>query len=227
MSSWGITLFDSYDKVKCHVCRILISGEPYPPAHNLGTGSHCKRCPKCKLVTTYDLNMSPLEAGAIDLEEPDWRERVQEHANRWPKLPDFLAWDNAFEATMTDWRRFHGADVETNGEKKRRPAPAVDAMIALAGLRIFPARHLIKDVPRGGEPFEEQHDAHLWLIMSQRAWRITGVEDKTMILDSFGEQTQVDLSRAKWEKHTEKAVEALMAQRKKDPPENATTPADL
>lgn len=50
-----------------------------------------------------------------------------------------------------------------------------------------------------------------WLTMSQRAWRIVGVEDRMLLLDSFGEQTQVDLSKAKWEKHTEKAVEALMA----------------
>jgi hypothetical protein len=178
-------------------------------------------------VTSYDLDMSPAEAGALELEEPDWRERFEEHAQTFPKLPDYLAWDSAFERTLRDWRRWHGTDVVVKGEKKRQPAPAPDGMVALAILRIFPARMLAQHMPIGGEPYEEQHDAQMWLTMSQRAWRVVAIEDKTMILDSFGEQTQVDLSRAKWEKHTDKAVEALMALRKKDPPENATTQADL
>jgi hypothetical protein len=40
-----------------------------------------------------------------------------------------------------------------------------------------------------------------------------------LLLDSFGEQTQVDLSRAKWEKYCEKACEVLEAMRKNGPAE--------
>ena len=46
---------------------------------------------------------------------------------------------------------------------------------------------------------------------SQRAWRIIAVEDRMLILESFGEPTQVDLSRAKWEKYCDKAAEVLSA----------------
>ena len=53
---------------------------------------------------------------------------------------------------------------------------------------------------------------------SQRAWRIVAVEDRTLLLDSFGEQTQVDLSRAKWGKYCEKAgVKFWKAMREKIP----------
>lgn len=104
---------------------------------------------------------------------------------------------------MRDWRRFHATDD--------KPAGAVEAMIELAKLRLFPARMLSIETPRTGACLEEQHDNHCWLIMSQRAWRIVTVEDRMMVLDSFGESTQIDLTRAKWGKYTEKAVEALMA----------------
>ena len=50
--------------------------------------------------------------------------------------------------------------------------------------------------------------------MSQRAWRIISVESRVMFLESFGEQTQIDLTKAKWEKWTEKALEVLNASRK-------------
>lgn len=145
--------------------------------------------------------MTPREASAIELEEPDWRERFEAHCLRWPKLPRYLAEDSAFEATLRDWRRFHGK------------APATDGMVALAALGIYPPRNLIQDIPRDGKPFEEQHDAHTWITMSQRAWKIVAIEDKMMICDSFGDQTQVNLSKAKWEKHTEKALEVLNARR--------------
>jgi hypothetical protein len=149
------------------------------------------------------LKMSPAEAAAIELEEPDWRARFEAHCARWPKLPRYLAEDSAFEATLKDWRRFHAT-----GDK---PAGAVEGMIALAALRIFPPRNLIQDTPRTGECLEEQFDNHCWLIMSQRAWRIQTIEDRMMVLDSFGESTQVDMSRAKWDKYIEKAVEAMNA----------------
>ena len=211
-----ITLFERHDEVRCVNCRTRLTDEPYPVDVARGTGSHCKRCPKCHLVTTYDIDMSPAEAAAIELEEPDWRERFEEHAQRFPNLPAYLAWDQAFEAVLKDWRRFHGALVEVNGEPKNRPAAATEGMIALAGLRIFPARMQTHDLPTG-DPYQEQHDAHVWLIMSQRAWRITAVEDRMLILDSFGEQTQVDLSRAKWGQYIEKATQALDAMRQKNP----------
>ena len=150
-------------------------------------------------------------------EEPDWRDRFEEEQNRWPRLPKFLAEDNAFENILVAWRRWHAVDG--------KPASAADGMIALAGLGIFPPRNLIKDVPHGGAPFEEPHDDHMWLIMSQRAWRIVGVEDKMLLLDSFGETTQVDLSRAKWDKYIEKAAEALNA-RMQNAKENRDSMAD-
>ena len=86
-------------------------------------------------------------------------------------------------------------------------------MIALAALKILPPRSIIKDIERTGACFAEQIDDQMWLTMSQRAWRIIAVEDKMLLLESFGEQTQVDLSRAKWEKYCEKAAEALSAAR--------------
>ena len=150
--------------------------------------------------------MSPLEAAAVEYEEPDWNERFETHCARWPKLPRYLAEDSAFEATLIDWRRFH----RTADDK---PGTAYQGMVALAALRIFPPRNLIKDVERTGACFQDQHDSQMWLTMSQRAWRIIAVEDRMLLLDSFGEQTQVDLSRAKWEKYCEKAVEVLMTLR--------------
>ena len=150
--------------------------------------------------------MSPKEAAEILLKEPDWKDRFEFHCARWPWLSRYLAEDSAYEATLKDYRRFHAVDD--------KPGPTADGIVALTGLGIFPPRNLIKDVPRDGKCFEEQHDDHMWLIMSQRAWRIVAIEDRMLILDSFGEQTQVDLSRAKWEKYTEKAVEVLNARPK-------------
>jgi len=204
LKGWGPTTFPSHEVVVCLRCQTSLGDqEPYPALAMLMVGAHSKRCPQCKLVTSYDV--SPAEAAAIELEEPDWRERFAAHMTRWPKLPRYLQEDSAFEATMRDWRKFHATDD--------KPAGAIEAMIALAGFRIFPPRNLIQDTPRTGECLEEQHDEHMWLIMSQRAWRIVTIESRTLFLDSFGEQTQVDLARAKWEKYTEKAVEALMARR--------------
>lgn len=158
--------------------------------------------------------MSPAEAGALEFEEPDWRERFEEHCRRWPKWPRYLAEDSAFESTLKDWRLFHATTVEVNGEMKRRPAGAVEAMIALAGLRIFPPRNLIKDVPRDGKCYEpDVGDDHMWLQIAGRAWRIVGVESRMLLLDSFGESKQIDLNKAKWEKYTEAALAAMAAAR--------------
>lgn len=147
--------------------------------------------------------MSPAEASAVELEEPDWLDEFELECRRWPTWPRHLAEDSAFESILKRWRRYHAVDD--------KPASAYDAMIALARLRLFPPRNLIKDVPRDGKRLEEQHDSHMWVIMSQRAWRVIGVEDKMLLLDSFGDQTQVSLEPRKWLKHTEKAVEWLKA----------------
>lgn len=153
--------------------------------------------------------MNPFEAGQVVIEEPNWHEVFEEHKKRWPRLPDYLACDSAFEATLKDWRRFHATQIE--GSDKRRPAGATEAIIALAQLRIFPPRSLIKDIPRDGKCYEpDLGDEHCWLQIAGRAWRIVAIEDRQLILDSFGEGKQIDLTTARWEKHTEAAVTLLM-----------------
>lgn len=148
--------------------------------------------------------MSPAEAGAIELEEPDWRERFEAHALRWPRLPRYLAEDNAFEATMKDWRRFHRVEKQTPS--------AVEAMIALAILNIYPPRFLIKDVPRTDD-MGYQQDEHMWLSIRGEQWRITGVEDRILHLEKRYEDKpetmQIDLNRAKWGKYVEAATALL------------------
>jgi hypothetical protein len=155
--------------------------------------------------------VSPAEAGAVELEEPDWRERFEQHCASYAKLPRYLAEDSAFEDVLRDYRRFHFAWVEVKGEPKRLPMAAVDAIIALAGKRIFPPRNLIKDVPRDGKCYEpDLGDDHMWLQIAGHMWRIAGVESKMLLLDNlFGEGKQIDLSKAKWEKYVEAALEAL------------------
>ena len=62
--------------------------------------------------------------------------------------------------------------------------------------------------------FEEQIDDHCWFVSEGRAWRILGIEDNMLMLNSFGEEKQIDLSRAKWDKYCEAHAAALEAQRK-------------
>jgi hypothetical protein len=201
------TTFTSHEGVICLRCKTPLGAIACSELSDkeIRCGEFSKRCPKCHLVTSYDV--SPAEAAAIELEEPDWRERFEEHCARWPKLPRYLAEDSAFEETLKEWRRWHR-------DEHGQAADAYTGMVALAVLKILPPRSLIKDIERTGECYQEQHDDHMWLIMSQRSWRIVALESRTLFLESFGEKTQVDLSRAKWEKYTEKAVEALMAQQK-------------
>ena len=144
--------------------------------------------------------MTPQEALEI-LDEPDW---VAEFALTSRD-------DVAFETLLTRWRRWHWTPVVYRNEEKKNPAPAVDGVIALAGLGIMPPRTL-KDRPPG--LFVEQQDAHCGLIISQRWWRIVGIEDKTLFLDSFGEPKQIDLSKASWEKHNEASLVFLYAGQK-------------
>jgi hypothetical protein len=156
--------------------------------------------------------VTPREAGEAELEEPAWRAVFEEECQRWPKLPRYLAEDNAFESTMRRWRQFHFTWIEFGGKAKRQPAGATEAMIALARLKIFPARFLIKDVPRekfGGY----QADEHMWLSIRQEQWRITGVEDHMLCLEKRFEDKpetmQIDLAKAKWTKYCEAAAASL------------------
>ena len=204
------TTFPSHEDVVCLRCGKPLGEEWFvTPVNEIRCGDFSKRCSRCHLITSYDL--SPAEATAVEYEEPDWRERFEVHYARWPKLPRYLQEDAAFERTLIDWRRWHAVDD--------KPAAAIEGMIALAKLKIMPPRNLIRDTERTSACFAEQVDSHMWLTMSQRAWRIVAVEDRTLLLDSFGEQTQVDLSRAKWEKYCEKACEVLEAMRKNGPAE--------
>lgn len=222
--TWGVTTFPAHEAVVCLRCQTPLGSVPTELIMTmLGVGSHNKRCLQCKLMMSYDV--SPAEASAVELDEPDWQERFEQHCARFPRLPRYLQEDSAFESTMQDWRRYHKATIDG----KDTPATAYEAMVALAKLGIMPPRNLIKDVERTSACFQEQHDDMMWLTMSQRAWRIIAIESRVMFLESFGEQTQVDLTKAKWDKWREKALEALEAaypQIKKDPPTNATTSGD-
>jgi hypothetical protein len=218
VKAWGITTFPSHEDVACLRCRTPLGRMEVTPAlAMLGVGAFTKRCPKCNLATSYDV--SPAEAAAIEYEEPDWEARFARHMDRFGTVAQLLSTptqvrlaneDKAFEATLKDWRRWHAIDD--------KPATAYEGMLALLALNIMPPRSLIGDIERTSACFREQFDDHMWLTMSQRAWRIITVESRTLFLESFGEQTQVDLSRAKWEKYCEKAAEALEAMKKKDPP---------
>jgi hypothetical protein len=158
--------------------------------------------------------MSPFEAGQVDIEEPNWLEVFEENKKRWPRLPDYLACDSAFEAVLKRWRRFHSTPIVVNGEDKRQPAPAIDGIVALAELRIFPPRFTIKDVPRTDDGGYQQDD-HCWLSISGEQWRITAIEDKMLLLEKGFEDEpatmQIDLSKAKWTKYIEAAVSVLEA----------------
>lgn len=140
---------------------------------------------------------------------PDWRARFAELAQGWPRLERYLAEDEAYEQLLKQWRR-HNATFE---DGKRIAASAIDGMIALSCLQIFPPRSLIRDVPRDGKLFVEQHDAHMWLRIQARAWRIEAIEDALLYLDSFGEKMTIDLGRARWEKYCDAAVNYILAAR--------------
>jgi hypothetical protein len=139
--------------------------------------------------------MTPAEAAA-SLDEPDWV--------AWFK--DLGGEFSAYEAVLFQWRRWHWTPVEINGQHKRRPAPAADGIVALAQIGVrYPT--LLKERPPG--LFEEQHDAHCWLLSQERAWRVLGVEDGTLMLNSFGEDWHIDLKKAKWDGYVVKAAAAL------------------
>lgn len=152
--------------------------------------------------------MSPAEAAAIDIEEPDWRVRYAAHCARYPDSGCADEW--GYEETLKDWRRFHGAPVWVDGEEKKQPANAIDGMIALAHLKIYAPRRLLQETPRDGQT-GYQHDDHCWLQIASEQWRIVGIEDKTLMLQKMFETEgkQIDLNKAKWDKYIEAATAVL------------------
>ena len=153
--------------------------------------------------------MNAIEAGTIELGEPDW-------TAEWEAS---LGDDFAFEDLILHWRKWHFTWVEVRGQQKKKLASSIDAMIALANLGLFPPRDMPDHLaPRAPGLFEEQHDAHCWLVSSDaRAWRVVAIEDKTMILDSFGEAKQLDITRTPWVQVIERAVAVLEGMREKGP----------
>jgi hypothetical protein len=144
--------------------------------------------------------MSPAEAGAIT-EEPDWAQMFKGRGGS----------ETAFENLLLEWRKWHWTPIVEAGVEKKKMAPSVDGVIALALLGVMPPRTL-PDRPPG--PFEEQIDDHCWFLSQGRAWRILGIEDGMLMLNSFGDEWQIDLSRAKWDKYIEASAAALRAWRK-------------
>ena len=141
--------------------------------------------------------MSPAEASAI-LNEPDWAAQFADSGGS----------EIAFENILTAWRKWHFTPLD-DGRKKM--APSVDGVIALALLGIMPPRTL--DRPPG--LFQDQADDHCWFVSEGRAWRILGIEDKMLMLNSFGDEKQIDLSRAKWENYCAHHAAVLEALRKR------------
>lgn len=142
--------------------------------------------------------MSPAEAAAIT-EEPDWAQLFKDRG----------AGEMAFENLLLEWRKWHWTPVVVEGVEKKKMAPSVNGVVALAILGIMPPKTLY------GAPglFEEQIDDHCWFVSEGRVWRILGIEDKMLMLNSFGDEWQIDLTRAKWEKYTAAWVQALEAMR--------------
>jgi hypothetical protein len=140
--------------------------------------------------------MSPAEAAAIT-EEPDW---VQVFKDRGGS-------EIAFENLLIEWRKWHFTPLD---DGRKMMAPSVDGVIALAILGIMPPRTL-PDRPPG--LFEEQIDDHCWFVSEGRSWRILGIEDKMLCLNSFGEEKQIDLTRAKWENYCAHHAAVLEAMR--------------
>lgn len=149
--------------------------------------------------------MTAAEAGAIELEEPDWHSRVRDYDDMHEDAPIELKQDAAFDRVLYEYRRFHFTWVD-NG--KRRPLASSNAVVALAKLGIMAPRSRTKDIPHTDELHGYQHDDHCWLV-NERAWRIVAIEDKTLCLDSFGDTKQVDLAAAKWDKYVEQRLQIL------------------
>ena len=141
--------------------------------------------------------MSPAEV-AESLDEPNWSEL-------WAALK---VADDGFETLLRKWREWHFTPTEIDGVPKKKMAPSVDGVIALAQLGIM-AHSGLTERPPGA--FEEQVDAMCWFVSQGRTWRVLGIEDHMLMLNSFGDEKQIDLSRAKWDKYCEAAAAALKA----------------
>lgn len=193
------------------VCAWREKGNPERLAFLLAEYHHQQRT-KSGLLRSYKL--SPADAMAVELEEPNWQIRFEEHLTRWPKLPSYMAEENAFEATLKDWRRFHFTWGEVEGKKAKIYPGAPAGCIALAQLRIFPPRFTFKDVPRTDES-GFQADDHMWLSIAGEQWRITALEDRVLHLEKRFEDKpeakQIDLNRARWDKYIESATAVLEA----------------
>ncbi len=139
--------------------------------------------------------MTPAEAAAL-LDEPDWVEVFKARGES----------DTAFENLLTEYRKWHFTVLE-DGRKKM--APSVDGVVALALLGIMPPRTL-PDRPPG--PFEEQHDDQCWFVSEGRAWRVLGIEDGMLMLNSFGDERQIKLAPAsKWANYCDQHAAVLEA----------------
>jgi hypothetical protein len=128
--------------------------------------------------------MTPAEIDA-SVEEPNW-------IAQWAILQ---CADDGFDAILRQWRRWHWTPIEVDGEMKKKPAGRVDGIIGLAlqGITAFTVER---------EPFEEQHDDHMWLLAKGRAWRILYLRGKVgewAIVNSFGDEWHLDLVGIKWE----------------------------
>jgi hypothetical protein len=153
---------------------------------------------------------TPAEAGALELEEPDWRERFETHCARWPEDPCATEW--GFAATLRDWRRWHATPIVVGGEAKKLPAPSTDGIIALATFGIFAPRWLLEDRPRGGS---HQHDAHMWLQLRGEQWRVNRIEDRALYLYKMFEPEftrAIDLN-VDWIRYIDNAIKILEAMR--------------
>jgi hypothetical protein len=163
--------------------------------------------------------MNPREAGEVEYEEPDWFAEFDRECARWPQLPRYLQEDSAFTEIMRRWRRFHSTPVEVDGEWKRRPADAVEAIIALAKANVMPPRSAWTDIPHSDAVEGFQQDDHCWMSYAGEQWRITAIEDRTLFLERMWfeekqrETKQIDLARANWTKYLESAVAVLDAMR--------------
>ena len=139
--------------------------------------------------------MSPADAAAL-LNEPDWVEL-------WDALKPA---DDGFEVILRRWREWHWTPTD---DGRKLMAPSVDGVIALAHLGIMPQLRMEARAPR---PFEPQIDDHCWFVSEGRAWRVLGIEDKMLCLNSFGDLRQITMEPAsKWTKYCELHNAALEA----------------
>lgn len=162
--------------------------------------------------------MTTAEASAIEYEEPDWWALFDQECARFPNLPRYLQEDEAFPEVMRQWRRWHWTPVDVDGQAKKMPAGAVEAMIALAKIKIMPPRSTRNDIPHSSVAEGYQHDDHMWLSIAGEQWRIAAVESRMLCLekmtfDGSVETRQIDLSKAKWDGYIIAATAVLDAMR--------------